>query len=75
MPVMDGFQTLAELRSGDDTKQIPVIMLSASLRDQQAALDCGARFFQCKPYQPADLLAAVETAIRETLQVVPDSRS
>jgi DNA-binding response OmpR family regulator len=65
MPRMDGFQALAELRLGDDTKGIPVIMLSASMRDQQAALDGGARFFQCKPYEPGDLLAAVETAICE----------
>ncbi len=66
MPHMDGLHALAELRRREDTKRIPVIMLSASMCDQQAALDCGARFFQRKPYQAGDLLAAVAAALRET---------
>lgn len=66
MPRMDGFQVLAELRKESDTKLIPVIMLSASMHDRQAALDCGARFFQCKPYRPDDLLASVAMALRES---------
>jgi FixJ family two-component response regulator len=40
-------------------------MLSASLIDQQAALDAGARFFLAKPYQVTSLLTAVERAIAE----------
>jgi len=66
MPVKDGLTALAELREQNDTKGIPIVMLSASLSDQQRALDGGARFFLRKPYQPNTLVAAVETAIRES---------
>jgi DNA-binding response OmpR family regulator len=60
MPRMDGMTALAELRLRDDMRSIPVIVLSASLSDEQAALDAGARYFLPKPYQGGRLLAAVE---------------
>lgn len=63
MPRMDGMETLAELRADGATKDIPVIMLSASLRDEQRALDAGARFFVHKPYDGKKLVYAVNTAI------------
>jgi CheY-like chemotaxis protein len=70
MPRMDGLQALAELRRETTTKHIPVVMLSASMRDQQLALDRGARFFQSKPYQTGHLLAAVATALSENSHCV-----
>jgi CheY-like chemotaxis protein len=63
MPNKDGLTALCELHQRADTRDIPVIMLSASLRDQQATLDAGARFFLTKPYEPKALVAAVEAAI------------
>lgn len=63
MPRLDGLQALGRLRERGDTKNTPVVMLSASLRDQQAALDAGASFFVTKPYQGSTLLAAVKSAI------------
>ena len=65
MPRMDGFAALAELKERSDTKDIPVVMLSASVSDQQAALDAGARFFLRKPYRGEQLLRTVETVIME----------
>ncbi len=66
MPRMDGLAALAELQENEDTKNIPVVMLSASLRDQQMALDAGARFFITKPYEGKTLMRAVESAIGES---------
>ena len=66
MPRMDGLTALAQLQQGEDTKHIPVVMLSASVGDRQASLEAGARFFLDKPYQGKTLLAAVETAIAES---------
>jgi len=66
MPRMDGLTALSRLRQCDDTKCIPVVMLSASVSDRQASLDAGARFFVDKPYQGKTLLAAVEAAIAES---------
>lgn len=63
MPRMDGLTALALLQANLKTDRIPVIMLSASLRDQQAALDAGARFFVRKPYHGQQLVAAVDQAM------------
>tara|TARA_R110002049_G_scaffold4601_5_gene32804 strand:+ start:1112823 stop:1113266 length:444 start_codon:yes stop_codon:yes gene_type:complete len=58
-----GLEVLADLKGNAVTRDIPVVMLSASLIDQTAALDGGARFFLRKPYQGEELLAAIGTAI------------
>jgi len=63
MPVKDGMTALSEMRSHPDTKHLPVIMLSASVRDQQAALDYGARFFIQKPYDAQTVLSALEASM------------
>lgn len=65
MPRLDGLAALAWLRNCEDTKDIPVVMVSASLVDQRAALESGARYFLSKPYQPKSLLAAVASAVND----------
>ncbi len=65
MPRMNGLVALGKLQQDERTKHIPIVMLSASIVDQQAALDAGARYFLTKPYQPATLLTAVERVISE----------
>jgi len=66
MPRMSGLKALEKLQQDARTQDIPVIMLSASLVDQQAALDAGARYYVTKPFQPDVLVAAVEAAIAES---------
>ena len=63
MPRMGGMEALAELRSRRETANIPVVMLSASLRDEQSALDAGAQFFVQKPYNGKKLVLTVQIAI------------
>ena len=63
MPGMDGLTMLSRLREREDTRRIPVVMLSASLRDQQKGLDAGARVFLPKPYRGPMLVEAVQRAI------------
>ena len=63
MPCMDGLTALGKLREHPRTADIPVVMLSASIIDQQAALEAGARVFLKKPYHARDLLTIVSTAI------------
>lgn len=65
MPRMDGLTALRKLQEREDTKDVPVIVLSASVVDQKAALDAGARFFLTKPYEGSTLITAVEAAIAE----------
>src|SRR5262245_30894726 len=62
LPRRDGLSVLSELKRRPETKHIPVVMLSASVVDQQAALDAGARFFVRKPYRGDVLVQAVATA-------------
>ena len=62
MPVMDGFTALEALRSDERTAEIPVVILSAlgSAEVRQRCHALGARTFLQKPYNPEDLLRAVE---------------
>jgi DNA-binding response OmpR family regulator len=63
MPRMNGIAALNRLKAGIDTRNIPVVMLSASLSEQTAALDAGARFYLRKPYRAQTLLAAIDAAV------------
>jgi CheY-like chemotaxis protein len=49
-------------------KQTPIVMLSASIRDQHTALEAGASYFVPKPYEAAQVLSALESSLhQETL--------
>lgn len=63
MPKMDGLTALRRLRADLRTRDVPVIMLSASLGDEHEALDAGARYFLKKPYSHEHLFAAVAQAV------------
>ena len=63
MPNKDGLTALRELRTDSRIKTTPVIILSASIRDQQNALQAGASFFVRKPYEANEVLCAIESSI------------
>ncbi len=67
MPERDGIETLHDLQEDAQTSWIPVIMLSASLREENRALDAGARFFLQKPYEGYQLVSALHSALMPTL--------
>jgi CheY-like chemotaxis protein len=69
MPTMDGITALGKLKDHPDTRDIPVIVLSASIMDQQIALDAGARSFVQKPYSREDLLNVLAVAINSRQSV------
>ena len=75
LPRLDGLSALADLKRRPETKHIPVIVLSASVVDQQAALDAGARFFLRKPYRGDMLVEAVRTALttNDALGLIADN--
>lgn len=66
MPKEDGLTVLTKLKELPETRHIPIVMLSASLVDQQRALDTGARFFLTKPYDGHRLVAAVAAALKDS---------
>ena len=62
MPRLDGYQACEQLKSWDDTKDIPVIFLSA--KAQQGDIEKGRSFgvaaYLTKPFDPTELLEVVE---------------
>jgi len=65
MPEMDGYRVLAQLSQEPDTKDIPVIFLTAlgDSEDEERGLQQGAVDYITKPIQPAVVLARVRTQL------------
>lgn len=63
MPVLDGFSTIMRLR---ESKNIPVIMLSAKSEDSDKilGLNLGADDYISKPFNPLELVARVKAQLR-----------
>lgn len=63
MPGMDGFRTLKKIR---EEHNIPVIMVSARTADSDKilGLDMGADDYICKPFQPMEAVARINSNIR-----------
>ncbi len=61
MPVKDGYQACYEIKSAKDTKNIPVIMLTAvdGNLDRKLASDLGASAYITKPFSPQELVETV----------------
>ncbi len=57
MPIMDGFELLKSLKSSDDFRHIPVMMLTArvELRDKLTALRIGVDDYVLKPFHEVEL--------------------
>ena len=64
---MDGFDALKDLKSRDDTKDIPVIMTTArsDKEDIRKAAQLGAFSFLIKPFSFNELLAKIQKALGE----------
>lgn len=58
MPEVDGLTALRQLKQAEDTRQIPVIMLTARghVMTRQEAEGSGAAAFLTKPFSPTQLL-------------------
>ncbi len=66
MPELDGFETCERIVSNEKTKHIPIIMVTAlnSSDDIQKGFEKGAFDYVKKPFNKAELLARVKSAIR-----------
>ncbi|HWR38522.1 MAG TPA: response regulator transcription factor [Patescibacteria group bacterium] len=70
MPVMDGLEVCRELRR---TSQVPVIMLTARMEDEDRilGLELGADDYMGKPFNPRELVARVKAVLRRTTEGAP----
>ena len=65
LPDIDGLVVLGELTSDEETKAIPVLMLTARThrKDEAAAWAAGVTDFLTKPFESADLVRRVKAAL------------
>lgn len=67
MPDLDGRDILIELKKDEDTKNIPVILLTAKSEqfDREYGLKLGAHEYIVKPYQSHVLLRHIQTILEK----------
>jgi len=68
MPLLSGIEVCRQLKTREDTRQIPIIMLSARSEevDRVRGLETGADDYVIKPYSVRELMARVRTQLRRT---------
>jgi PleD family two-component response regulator len=66
MPVMDGFETCKQLKNHPETKDIPVIFMTAvsDMDSKVEALSLGAVDYITKPFHKAEVLARISTHLQ-----------
>lgn len=66
MPGMDGFEFLREMKSQDDYRDIPVVLLTGqeSVEKKIKGLDMGASDYLLKPFDPGELIARVKVQLK-----------
>ncbi len=67
MPVMDGFQVLSHLRANANTRDLPVIVISASndLKSVVRGIELGAEDYLPKPFEPKLLHARISSSLEK----------
>lgn len=77
LPEEDGIQILQKLRQRENTKKLPVIMLTAkgSEYDKVMGLESGADDYVSKPFGMMELLARVKALLRRTEDLRPAQES
>ncbi len=76
MPDVDGFTVAKRIRENSDTKEIPIIMLTAlsQLNDKVNGFNIGVDDYLVKPFEVEELLVRVRALLKRTHQI-PKSAS
>ncbi len=71
MPYRDGYEVLRLLQEKNETRKIPVIILSAKSREEDIirGLEAGAEDFMVKPFNALELVARARKILARTLKV------
>jgi two-component system alkaline phosphatase synthesis response regulator PhoP len=67
LPDTDGFEVCRKLKSQQETREIPIVMLTAlsDEENQRKGRECGASDYITKPFDPDVLMAAIKDNARE----------
>ena len=62
MPELTGYEVIERLRDDDSTRDVPTILLTASVqeRDMARGFEAGADDYMRKPFNPRDLQTRIE---------------
>ena len=77
MPRLDGFATLARLRGAAATRTLPVVMVTACAQESDLARgrELGVQAYLTKPFDPAELVRTVRSAVFSGASVFSASAS
>ncbi|MEL6822420.1 MAG: response regulator, partial [Calditrichota bacterium] len=66
MPEMNGYEVCTTLKNSPETAHIPIIFLTAKndVEDKLRGFASGGADFVTKPFEPAEVIARVETQLR-----------
>jgi DNA-binding response OmpR family regulator len=65
MPGLDGWSVAERLLEKEDTREIPIVFLTAraDLRDRARGMDLGGLDYITKPFNPVDLASLIEEVV------------
>lgn len=63
MPIMNGIEMLRVVRSDENIKQVPIIVLTTDETKKNEALELGANGFLMKPIRSIDLLQKINDLV------------
>ncbi len=72
MPEMDGYAFVKNVRENPRTEWIPVLFLSAKgqSQDRVKGLNTGADVYMVKPFEPEELVAQVESTLKQASRLL-----
>ncbi|MBD3882479.1 response regulator transcription factor [Phormidium tenue FACHB-886] len=72
MPQMDGYSLVEHVRKNPRTNWIPVLFLSAKgqSQDRVKGLNTGADVYMVKPFEPEELVAQVESSLKQASRLI-----
>jgi DNA-binding NarL/FixJ family response regulator len=72
MPEMDGYTVVQQIRDDSRFSWIPILFLSAKgqSQDRVKGLKTGADVYMVKPFEPEELVAQVESSLRQANRIV-----
>jgi DNA-binding NarL/FixJ family response regulator len=72
MPEMDGYALVQHVREDPRTNWIPVLFLSAKgqSQDRVKGLNTGADVYMVKPFEPEELVAQVESSLKQAARLI-----